>query len=132
MHFAIFFFVLALSIATYAVCASDLTPTICKVMVMMMMLIMLMFFFFDDVDDTNDDDDDDGDDENNDTDDNWDSVLLLPLNDQHHYVDDSVVRRLSRAGNWWVRDRDHHSESTTGYTFTPCVGYFTSPGIDTM
>ena len=22
-------------------------------------------------------------------------------------------------------------ESTTGYTFTPCVGYFTSPGIDT-
>ena len=23
------------------------------------------------------------------------------------------------------------SESTTGYTFTPCVGYFTSPGIDT-
>ena len=57
--------------------------------------------------------------------------ILLPLNDQHHYVDDSVVRRLSRAGNWWVRDRDHHSESTTGYTFTPCVGSFTSPGIDT-
>ena len=54
-------------------------------------------------------------------------VLLLPLNGQHHYVDDSVVRRLSRAGNWWVRDRDHHS----GYTFTPCVGSFTSPGIDT-
>ena len=25
-------------------------------------------------------------------------VLLLPLNGQHHYVDDSVVRRLSRAG----------------------------------
>ena len=23
------------------------------------------------------------------------------------------------------------SESTTGYTFTPCVGSFTSPGIDT-
>ena len=23
------------------------------------------------------------------------------------------------------------SESTTGYTFTSCVGYFTSPGIDT-
>ena len=23
------------------------------------------------------------------------------------------------------------SESTTGYTFTPCVGFFTSPGIDT-
>ena len=23
------------------------------------------------------------------------------------------------------------SESTTGYTFTPCEGYFTSPGIDT-
>ena len=23
------------------------------------------------------------------------------------------------------------AESTTGYTFTPCVGYFTSPGIDT-
>ena len=22
-------------------------------------------------------------------------------------------------------------ESTTGYTFTPCVGSFTSPGIDT-
>ena len=22
-------------------------------------------------------------------------------------------------------------ESTTGYTFTHCVGYFTSPGIDT-
>ena len=22
-------------------------------------------------------------------------------------------------------------ESATGYTFTPCVGYFTSPGIDT-
>ena len=22
-------------------------------------------------------------------------------------------------------------ESTTGYTFTPCVGAFTSPGIDT-
>ena len=22
-------------------------------------------------------------------------------------------------------------ESTRGYTFTPCVGYFTSPGIDT-
>ena len=21
-------------------------------------------------------------------------------------------------------------ESMTGYTFTPCVGYFTSPGID--
>ena len=26
------------------------------------------------------------------------SLLLLPLNGQHHYVDDSVVRRLSRAG----------------------------------
>ena len=24
------------------------------------------------------------------------------------------------------------SESTTGYTFTPCVGYFTSPGTDTI
>ena len=38
-------------------------------------------------------------------------LLLLPLNGQHHYVDDShsVVRRLSRAGNLWVRDRDHHS-----------------------
>ena len=23
------------------------------------------------------------------------------------------------------------AESTTGYTFTPCVGYFISPGIDT-
>ena len=23
------------------------------------------------------------------------------------------------------------AESTTGYTFTPCVGSFTSPGIDT-
>ena len=23
------------------------------------------------------------------------------------------------------------SESTTGHTFTPCVGYFTSPDIDT-
>ena len=62
---------------------------------------------------------------------NLESIVLLPLNGQHHYVDGSVVRRLSRAGNWWVRDRDHHSESTTGYTFTPCVGYFTSPGIDT-
>ena len=52
-------------------------------------------------------------------------LRLLPLNGQHHYVDDSVVRRLSRAGNWWVRDRDHHSESTTGYTFTPCgIFYF--------
>ena len=61
----------------------------------------------------------------------YEILLLLPLNGQHHYVDDSVVRRLSRAGNWWVRDRDHHSESTTGYTFTPCVGSFTSPGIDT-
>ena len=23
------------------------------------------------------------------------------------------------------------AESTTGYTFNPCVGYFASPGIDT-
>ena len=42
----------------------------------------------------------------------------------------SPARHLSCAGNRWVRDRDHHSfESTTGYIFTPCVGYFTSPGI---
>ena len=47
--------------------------------------------------------------------------LLLPLNGQHHYVDDSVVRRLSRAGNWWVRDRDHHSLSPQQVTHLPPV-----------
>ena len=55
----------------------------------------------------------------------WTQSSLLPLNGQHHYVDGSVVRRLSRAGNWWVRDRDHHSESTTGYIYPLCgIFYF--------
>ena len=35
------------------------------------------------------------------------------------------ARCISRARHQWVRDRDHHSESTTGYTFTPCLGSFT-------
>ena len=48
-------------------------------------------------------------------------LLLPPLNGQHHYVDDSVVRRLSRAGNWWVRDRDHHSLSPQQVTHLPPV-----------
>ena len=32
---------------------------------------------------------------------------------------------------WFSELSSRISESTTGYTFTPCVGSFTSPGIDT-
>ena len=49
-------------------------------------------------------------------------VLLFPLNDlgqlDGHYFHWLLQLSLSRI-----------SESTTGYTFTPCVGSFTSPGI---
>ena len=52
--------------------------------------------------------------------------LLLPLNYlgpfADHYCHCFVVVELSFS---------RISESTTCYTFTPCVGYVTSPGIDT-
>ena len=36
-----------------------------------------------------------------------------------------ALRLIAGGGVDWA-------ESTTGYTFTPCVGSFTSPGIDTI
>ena len=50
----------------------------------------------------------------------WWCLLLLPLNDLgQHYC------------HWFLDLSSRISESTTGYTFTPCVGSFTSPGVDT-
>ena len=50
-------------------------------------------------------------------------ACLLPLNDlgqlADHYCHLFLELSFSRI-----------SESTTGYTFTPCVGSVTSPGID--
>ena len=51
------------------------------------------------------------------------ACFLLPLNDlgqlADHYCHWFLELSFSRI-----------SESTTGYTFTPCVGSFMSPGID--
>ena len=52
------------------------------------------------------------------------SFFLLPLNDFSQFADHNC--------HWIVElSFSRISESTTGYTFTPCVGSFTSPGIDT-
>ena len=51
------------------------------------------------------------------------SCLLLPLN---------VLGQLAdHYCHWFLELSSRISESTTGYTFTACVGYFTSTGIDT-
>ena len=41
---------------------------------------------------------------------------------------DMVLQTWANAG---VILLSRISESSTGYTFTPCVGYFISPGLDT-
>ena len=52
------------------------------------------------------------------------ALVLLPLNDLGQLAD--------HYSHWFLElSFSRISESTTGYTFTPCVGSFTSPGIDT-
>ena len=41
------------------------------------------------------------------------------------------LRLIADGGGGGGRELDW-VESTTGFTFTPCVGSFTSPGIDTI
>ena len=51
-------------------------------------------------------------------------TVLLPINDLGQFADHYC--------HWFLElFFSRISDSTTDYTFTPCVGYFTSPGIDT-
>ena len=56
-------------------------------------------------------------------------MLLIPFTSSRSEGAVTGIRANSASGLESCPSLGYNMESTTGYTFTPCVGYFTYPGI---